>query len=47
MSLYQQAPLRFSGDKDQVNWVQGNTTYTVASADTLPSTIYARMRTLI
>lgn len=26
--------------------MQGDTTYTVASADTLPSTIYARMRYL-
>ncbi|HIC4599577.1 TPA: IncHI-type conjugal transfer protein RSP [Salmonella enterica subsp. enterica serovar Schwarzengrund] len=32
--------------EDKVNWVQGDTTYTVASADTLPSTIYARMRYL-
>nr|QHJ90674.1 hypothetical protein [Escherichia coli] len=40
------APLRFSGQRIKSRVGGGDTTYTVASADTLPSTIYARMRYL-
>lgn len=32
--------------EDKVNWVQGDTTYSVSASDTLPPTIYARMRYL-
>lgn len=32
--------------EDKVNWTEGGPTYTVASGDSLPATIYARMRYL-